>query len=163
MEEKTIITSSTASERPLETLSRAGERIIPITILSSRQEQVNYRIAGLNCAINTLFTYRLILFCTVCLFMKWNAYVQEGGNEGSVSIFDSFYMKKLWFKFGHDAYLMRIAIDVQMLLVYQSYNWFVLDLRHRHNDENDNNANMASIDSKLEEWWQSIQLSFLIK
>ena len=51
MEEKTIITSSTASERPLETLSRAGERIIPITILSSRQEQINHRTGGFGCAI----------------------------------------------------------------------------------------------------------------
>ena len=42
-------------------------------------------------------------------------------------------------------------INVQMLLVSQSYNQFVLDLRHRQNDENDNNANMASIDSNLEE------------
>ena len=45
------------------------------------------------------------------VFMKWNADVPEGGNEEgrvatttSISIFDSYDMKSLWFKFGHDIF-----------------------------------------------------------
>ena len=43
------------------------------------------------------------------LFIMQNAYVPEGGIEGgmeatptSISIFDSYDMKTLWFEFGHD-------------------------------------------------------------
>ena len=45
------------------------------------------------------------------LFMKCNAYVPEGGNEGgrvatptTFPIFDIHDMKSLWFKFGHDIF-----------------------------------------------------------
>ena len=48
------------------------------------------------------------MFAQGGLFMEWNAYVPEGGNEEervatptSISIFDSYDMKTLWFEFGH--------------------------------------------------------------
>ena len=51
------------------------------------------------------------MFCLGSLFMKQNAYIAEGGNEGgrvatptSISIFDSYDMKSLWIKFGHDIF-----------------------------------------------------------
>jgi hypothetical protein len=49
------------------------------------------------------------IFAQGGLFMKQNANVPEGGNEGgrvatstSISIFDSYDMKRWWFEFGHD-------------------------------------------------------------
>ena len=51
------------------------------------------------------------MFAQGGLFMKQNAYVPEGGNEGgrvatptSISIFDSYDMKSLWFRFGYDIF-----------------------------------------------------------
>ena len=45
------------------------------------------------------------------LFIQQNTYVPEGGIEGgreaastSISIFDSYDMKTLWFEFGHDIF-----------------------------------------------------------
>ena len=53
----------------------------------------------------------LKIFAQGGLFMKQNANVPEGGNEGgkvatptSISIFDSYGMKRLWLKFGHDIF-----------------------------------------------------------
>ena len=53
-------------------------------------------------------TYTLLqMFRQFCLFMMQNAYVPEGRNEGgrkatpnSISIFDSYGKKTLWFEFG---------------------------------------------------------------
>ena len=51
------------------------------------------------------------MFYPGSLFMEWNVYVPEGGNERgrdatptSISIFDSYDMKTLWFKSGHDIF-----------------------------------------------------------
>ena len=51
------------------------------------------------------------MFGAGSLFMKWNAYVQEGRNEGgrvatpiSISIVDFYDMKSLWLKFSQDVF-----------------------------------------------------------
>ena len=51
------------------------------------------------------------MFVVGGLFMKSNAYVSEGRNEGvrvatptNFSIFDFYDMKSLWFKFGYDIF-----------------------------------------------------------
>ena len=51
------------------------------------------------------------MFTQFCLFMMQNAYVLEGGNEGerkapptSISIFDFYGIKTLWFEFGNDIF-----------------------------------------------------------
>ena len=56
-------------------------------------------------------THRLKMFALGCLFMKQNAYVPENRNQwGRVatptrfSIFNSYDMKSLWFRFSHDIF-----------------------------------------------------------
>ena len=51
------------------------------------------------------------MFTQFCLFMMQNAYVPEGGNERgrkatstSISIFDFYGIKTLWFEFGNDIF-----------------------------------------------------------
>ena len=48
------------------------------------------------------------MFTQFSLFMMWNAYVPEGGNERgrkatptSISIFDFYGIKALWYEFGN--------------------------------------------------------------
>ena len=55
--------------------------------------------------------HSLQMLTQFCLFIMWNAYVPEGGNEGereasltSISIFDFYAIKTLWFEFGNDIF-----------------------------------------------------------
>ena len=64
--------------------------------------------------MNNLFTQvwqQLYCIAYICAVNYVYAYVQEGGNEGgrgatptSISIFDSYDMKTLWFIFDHDIF-----------------------------------------------------------
>ena len=78
------------------------------------------------------------MFGTGSLFMKWNAYVPEGGNEKgrvatpiSISIFDSYHMKSLWFKFGHDIFT---GFKIPRLRGLQFH--FIKWLKNRHSNFN---------------------------
>ena len=78
-------------------------QIIPLTISIDHFQNLLEKIL----MVSTIYTLSH-MFTQFCLFMMLNAYVLEGGNEGgrevtptSISIFDFYGIKTLWFEFGN--------------------------------------------------------------
>ena len=72
----------------------------------------------------------------IYVYSGQKAGIEKGGaTPTSISIFDSYYMKTLWFKFGHyifSGFKMPLKLGCQFFSLFIKWNWRPLSLKYWH-------------------------------